>query len=93
MVIFEANEFSKSVYAGYTSGEGIWARSITEVVRSLGYTYLYARDMEHVGTFHLMLPDLIKAVVVNDRHLTACAEDKECIRTNDNPQGIPLQSL
>jgi len=60
------------------------------VLESLGYTYIYARDMDHgqsekgsgrerereeliwfglvfvVGTFHLMLPDLIHAVVCQD---------------------------
>ena len=44
--MFEANEFSKSVFDGYTSGEGIWARSMTEVLQSLGYTYLYAEGMD-----------------------------------------------
>ncbi|KAL7408895.1 hypothetical protein BDY24DRAFT_259003 [Mrakia frigida] len=62
VVILEAPEFRMAL-TGWTSGEGIWARSIMEVLESLGYTYIFARDMNHVGAFHLMLPDLIRAVV------------------------------
>ncbi|KAL7413685.1 hypothetical protein BDY24DRAFT_389296 [Mrakia frigida] len=92
VVILEAREFRMAL-TGWTSGEGIWARSITEVLESLGYTYIYARDMDHVGTFHLMLPDLIHAVVCSDHAIIPCSQNKDCIRSEENPMGVRMQNL
>ena len=60
----------------------------------MGYTFLYAYNMERIVQIHHLIPDLIKAIIVESYDSFACFKDEEnCILSGENPDGIPAWKL
>jgi len=58
------------------------------------YTFLYAPNIERIVQIHHLIPDLVKAIIVESYDTFACFEDEEnCILSGENPDGIPAWKL
>jgi len=60
----------------------------------MGYTLLYTNNMERTVQLYHMMPDLIKAILVESPDTHECFEDEEnCILSSRNPDGIPVWKI
>ena len=60
----------------------------------MGYTFLYSSDMGGTVQLYHMMPDLVKAVIVDADPTFDCFEDDaNCILASTNPDGIPAWKL
>lgn len=65
-----------------------------DALDSMGYTYLYAQEMDRALQLYSLFPDLVKMVLMEQGDVFACFEDKiTCQKNEDNPDGIPLWKI
>lgn len=58
------------------------------------YTVLYALNLDRAVQLYQMFPQLVKAVLVEGSGTWDCFKDTEnCVKTEDNPQGIPIWKI
>lgn len=58
------------------------------------YTVLYALNLDRAVQLYQMFPQLVKAVLVEGSETWDCFKDTEnCVKTEDNPQGIPIWKI
>ncbi|KAJ7194604.1 hypothetical protein GGX14DRAFT_700909 [Mycena pura] len=83
------------VLEGQIGGEDMWARSTVAALEKMGYTYLYSPHWDGTdqpatlrGTMELyrMLPDLVKAILVEGEDSRACFSDPFCVLSKQNPK-------
>ncbi|KAH7105447.1 hypothetical protein BKA62DRAFT_766816 [Auriculariales sp. MPI-PUGE-AT-0066] len=75
---------------GATSGENIWANSVLDSLEDLGYTYLYADTREDIQPLYSNFTDQTIAVISFAAWIPECMQDPGCIKSQDNPKGVPL---
>lgn len=62
-----------------------------EALKNMGYTYLYAEEMERTLQLYQLFPDLVKMVLMEDGWAIACFNDVlTCQKNGANPDGIPV---
>jgi hypothetical protein len=60
----------------------------------MGYTLLYTKfSNEHVASLYAQFPDLVKAVVMNPDMIEECLGSTSCIKSAENPLGVPLWKI
>lgn len=60
----------------------------------MGYTFLYTLNIERTVQLYHMMPELIKAVIVESSDARACFEDEQnCVLSGRNPDGIPAWKI
>ncbi|KAJ7265868.1 hypothetical protein B0H12DRAFT_173853 [Mycena haematopus] len=93
-VIIVESMYFRNHLRGDVGGEEIFAHSTIAAMVNLGYTVLYAESLREAVQVYRLLPDLVRIVIVDDWHSFMCWQDKhECLRTEQNPTGIPGYKL
>lgn len=60
----------------------------------MGYTFLYANNMDRVIQLYHMMPSLVKSILTDGDDASKCFEDEEnCILSAQNPDGIPAWKI
>src|ERR1700691_1012978 len=60
----------------------------------MGYTFLYTHNMDRTIQLYHMMPDLVKAIILDGDDASKCFEDEDdCIRSAQNPDGIPAWKM
>jgi hypothetical protein len=60
----------------------------------MGYTLLYAKfNLDHIAALHAQFPDLVKAVIMSPEMVEDCLHSWSCIKSAENPLGIPLWKM
>jgi hypothetical protein len=60
----------------------------------MGYTFLYSKfNLDHVAALHAQFPDLVKAVIMSPEMVEDCLHSWSCIKSAENPLGIPLWKM
>ncbi|KAF8211115.1 hypothetical protein K438DRAFT_1569743 [Mycena galopus ATCC 62051] len=78
---------------GYIGGEAIWALSTIKALNNMGYSVLYARNIETAIQLYHQYANLITMVIANHEQIQWCFRTEVCGRTAANPAGIPLWKL
>jgi len=86
VVLLESMHFRFEL-EGMNSGEQIWARSTTQALRNMGYTFLYTSNLPQTLQFYQMFPNYVKIIVTDNAD--DCFRDGYCSLSADNPAGIP----
>lgn len=91
VALLAAGWFEMAVVKGHSQGEGVWGRSMYNTLRNLGYTILLATDWEEALYRYRQMPQLIKVVVRNEAG--HCHYNSHCVKSKDNPTGIPAWKI
>ncbi|KAJ7248505.1 hypothetical protein C8J57DRAFT_1189758 [Mycena rebaudengoi] len=76
------------------TGEGIWAISTLRALENLGYTVLFAPNMQRAIQLYQIFDPLVKVVITESDKVDKCWDgNSPCIRTADYPSGIPAWKL
>ena len=60
----------------------------------MGYTFLYTLNIERTVQLYHMMPELIKAIIMEGSDAHACFEDEQnCVLSGRNPDGIPAWKI
>ncbi|EPQ59343.1 hypothetical protein GLOTRDRAFT_55241 [Gloeophyllum trabeum ATCC 11539] len=59
----------------------------------MGYTFLYSKNNEELAVQYRQFPDLVKVVILECEAARKCFRSPTCIRSADNPLGIPVWKL
>ncbi|KAF8306935.1 hypothetical protein DL93DRAFT_2088306 [Clavulina sp. PMI_390] len=93
VVILNSYQFV-SALNGATNDEAIWATSITLGLKNLGYTYLFAKELDRALQFYQLFPDLVVAILMEQDNVIACFNDKVgCVKSKENLDGLPIWKL
>jgi len=61
-----------------------------DALTSLGYTFLIAGHVDHIGSLYRIFPSLVTAVIMEAISIPKCQANDECIQSELNPLGVPL---
>ncbi|KAF8311214.1 hypothetical protein DL93DRAFT_2061318 [Clavulina sp. PMI_390] len=90
VVILNSYHFKGGLW-GWTSGEDIWCIA---GLKNMGYSYLYAAEIDRAVTLYQMFPDLVRGVLMEDGDVTKCFENTlDCVKSDVNLDGIPVWKL
>ncbi|KAF7313104.1 hypothetical protein MKEN_00996300 [Mycena kentingensis (nom. inval.)] len=96
-VILLASYHFRGALSGWDGGEDLWARSTIMSLESLGYTILYSTTphLQRTVQLYQTLPNLISMVLLDVGDMMTCFNDASalCVKTNDNPDGIPAWKM
>lgn len=59
----------------------------------LGYTVLYSDSNRHASTLYSLLPDLVRAVILEGVDMDKCANSDLCVKSPKYPLGIPMWKI
>lgn len=59
----------------------------------MGYSVLFAPNMERALQLYHIFHDLVKSVISFPSQVSDCWDNAECVRTSENPSGIPAWKL
>ncbi|KAJ7129165.1 hypothetical protein C8R44DRAFT_699813 [Mycena epipterygia] len=93
VVIITSFEFIESMQGGRVGGEAIWAYSTRLALNNMGYSVLFASNMERTLQLYHIFHDLVKIVIAHPEQVKQCWANGECVRTSENPSGIPVWKL
>ncbi|EJD50776.1 hypothetical protein AURDEDRAFT_57887 [Auricularia subglabra TFB-10046 SS5] len=91
-VVILASRHFLGARRGEVGGEAIWYAMAA--LDELGYTTLFADNIQRAVTLHALFPSLVRAVVANEWDMQPCANDAAaCVKSAQNPLGIPAWKL
>ncbi|KAJ7512749.1 hypothetical protein B0H11DRAFT_1947220 [Mycena galericulata] len=93
VVLLGYSAFMHEIEESHDGGEVIWSRSTVRALRSLGYTYLYTPNNERTIQLYQVFRGLITAMFLDEQESIACFNDPGCIRSPQNPSGIPAWKI
>ncbi|KAJ6464642.1 hypothetical protein C8R47DRAFT_69246 [Mycena vitilis] len=93
VVLIWSYDYIRPLEGGYIGGEAIWALSVFQALKNMGYTVLFAREMDAVVTFYHIFGNLVKMVIASDDRAEHCWNEASCVRSAVNPAGIPVWKI
>ncbi|KAJ7129190.1 hypothetical protein C8R44DRAFT_732200 [Mycena epipterygia] len=93
VVIVTSPEFIQIMQGGPIRSETIWAYSTRLALNNMGYSVLFSPDMERALQLYHIFHDLVKSVISFPSQVNDCWDNAECVRTSENPSGIPAWKL
>ncbi|KAJ7485671.1 hypothetical protein FB451DRAFT_62866 [Mycena latifolia] len=93
VVIIASVNFRIPLQRGYIGGEAIWAMSTFRALKNMGYTVLFTLDMDSSFQLYHIFANLVKMVIANPEDATRCFNQTTCIRSAENPAGIPAWKI
>ncbi|KAJ7576978.1 hypothetical protein C8J56DRAFT_870189 [Mycena floridula] len=93
IVLVTARHFAWVLEWTQLSGEQIWAKSVMIVLREMGYTMIFAPDVNELSRIYPLFPDLVKTVLIEDFQVDQCWKDSQCIKSPDNLLGVPAWKM
>jgi hypothetical protein len=64
-----------------------------QALNNLGYTVLFASDMPAAMQLYHLFANLVKMIIVDPPQGTLCFEQEACVRSTNNPAGIPAWKI
>ncbi|KAI0037152.1 hypothetical protein K488DRAFT_75486 [Vararia minispora EC-137] len=95
-VVILASYHFRGALAGWVGGEDVWCliRNQMQSLKSLGYTYLFAFDTDHVVRLYQMFPSLVVAIIMEPDKQDECFNNEfDCVKSFHNPYGIPIWKI
>ncbi|KAJ7432305.1 hypothetical protein B0H11DRAFT_1940785 [Mycena galericulata] len=94
LVIIVAYDFIGPMEGGNISGESIWSFSTRRALSNMGYSVLFAPNLDRAVQLYHIFHVLVKMVIMDAGQTDACWFGHDgCRRTNDNPAGIPVWKI
>ncbi|KAJ7740871.1 hypothetical protein B0H14DRAFT_477129 [Mycena olivaceomarginata] len=90
VVLIAQFDFIDPMEGGFIGGEAIWAGSTIRALDNMGYSVLYARNLDTAGQLYTIYGHLVKMVIASPGDIEHCVGEERCARTAANPAGIPL---
>ncbi|KAF7323881.1 hypothetical protein MKEN_00609500 [Mycena kentingensis (nom. inval.)] len=89
-IILSHSMYWRNTLRGDVGGEEVWAMSVIDAARSLGYTLIQVDSFPELVRVYNYFPDLVKVIFMDDFEIFGCFRDQDaCLQTARNPNGIP----
>ncbi|KAF9477866.1 hypothetical protein BDN70DRAFT_922288 [Pholiota conissans] len=92
IVLLSSMHFANSI-SGHVSGEDIWASSVLDALRDMGYTCIFTNTNEELARTYRQYPDLVKIVILEGSASHECFKSEKCIKKPTHPLGIPAWKM
>ncbi|KAF7356321.1 hypothetical protein MVEN_00964400 [Mycena venus] len=93
VVLIPSFDYIIPLQGGYIGGEAIWALSTFQALRNMGYTVLFAANMEGAVHLYHIFGNLVKIVIASVDQASKCFRSTTCVRSAANPPGIPAWKI
>lgn len=101
LILLASFWFSEAYEGTSTTGEGVWAQSVISALNYHGYAYmfstlgLYNPNMSRTSAIQRRYRRNTRLVLADPEQIDGCwyGEEQECLRTEDNPNGIEAWRL
>ncbi|KAJ7462127.1 hypothetical protein FB451DRAFT_1140209 [Mycena latifolia] len=93
VVIITSYEFALPMQGSNVGGEAVWAFSTLRALDNMGYSVLYAPNVERAIQLYHLFHALVRIVITHPAQANECWAHTGCARTRDNPAGIPVWKI
>ncbi|KAJ7437075.1 hypothetical protein B0H11DRAFT_2108369 [Mycena galericulata] len=94
VVIIVAADFIGAMEGGHIGGEAISAFSTRRALDNMGYSVLFAPNLERAVQLYHIFDNLVKMVIMDAGQTDDCwFSHGSCRRTDENPTGIPVWKI
>ncbi|KAJ6477194.1 hypothetical protein C8R47DRAFT_1141030 [Mycena vitilis] len=93
VILIASWDFISYLQGGDIGGEAIWSLSMLQALKNMGYTVLFAHNMETLVPHYHIFANLVKMVIVSPEQADECFASTTCARSATNPAGIPVWKI